>query len=581
VTSGESTRAGSGGSRRARIAALAILALAALLIGGCAWGVTQDATGVGSSTATVKGLVADTEDGTSTYWFEYGPTKSYGSETTHRSITINDRDGHPVSEDLTGLDPETKYHYRLCAKSQQAVCGADYTFTTEAGASRLAITAAPGIYPDFDPTVPDYVTRCNNGPVDVTVDAPADTEVAVDGGPAKNGSFTTHVPLQSGQEFEFTTDTDVGTSRYHVRCLPNGFPNWTFEKFAPAEQKWYLVALGPYAIMFDGNGVPVWWVTGQPGDLKLLPDGTLAVGAGAPGNDKRYEILDLDGNVLNTVRTVGSELDAHDMQLLPNGNYMAMTYAPRSNPTDMTAYGGPANGIVLDAELQEVQPDGDVVWTWNSQGHISLDETGHWWQDFAIPQSVNNQYDVFHMNSMDVDGDSVVISLRHTDAIYKIDRDTGDVVWKLGGTPTPESLTVQGGPHPANPLGGQHYARYHDNGTLTAFDNGWEQNRAPRGVRFQIDEDAGTATFLEAKGDPDVPSAVCCGSARRSPSGSWVMAWGGGLTTPHPVSEFAPDGSRTFVYLFPGRFTYRVDAVPPGKLTRAELHAGMDAQYPR
>jgi hypothetical protein len=59
------------------------------------------------------------------------------------------------------------------------------------------------------------------------------------------------------------------------------------------------------------------------------------------------------------------------------------------------------------------------------------------------------------------------------------------------------------------------------------------------------------------------------------------MAWGGLLSTPHPVSEFAPDGSRTFVLEFPGRFSYRVDAVPPGKLTRAELHAGMDVQYPR
>jgi hypothetical protein len=570
------------------LVAAAALLLAALLASGCAIGVTQPATDVGPTTATVTGYIGESENANVTYWFEYGSTKSYGSETTHESLVVDDPSvDHPVSEDLAGLDPETKYHYRLCAiddVDDVDLCGNDRTFTTGAGPSRLEIGATPGLYPDFDPQVPDYVTRCNNGPIDVGVEAPADTTVAVDGGPAQSGTFTTNVPLESGQEFEFVTDTDVGTSRYHVRCLPNGFPQWTFEKFAPAEQKWYLVTLGAYAVMFDGNGVPVWWVTGQPGDLKLLPDGTLAVGAGATGNDKRYEILDLEGHVLNTVRTVGSELDAHDLQLLPNGNYMAMTYAPRANPTDMTAYGGPPDGIVLDAELQEVEPDGDVVWTWNSQGHISLDETDHWWQDFAIPEEAeadNNLFDVFHMNSLDVHDDSVIISLRHTDAIYKIDRDTGEVVWKLGGTPTPESLTVLGDPHASNPLGGQHYARYYDNGTLTAFDNGWEQGRAPRGVRFQIDEGAGTATFLEAKGDPNVPSAACCGSARRSPAGSWVMAWGGLLTTPHPVSEFAPDGSRTFVLGFPGRFSYRVDAVPAGKLTRAELRAGMNVQHPR
>jgi hypothetical protein len=554
------------------------LLLAALLVGGCAWGVTQPATDVGSTTATVTGLVADSADGTSNYWFEYGPTKSYGSETTHRTITIDDRDGHPVSENLTGLDPETKYHYRLCARSQQKVCGEDLTFTTGAGASQLAITAAPDLYPDFDPQVPDYVTRCNDGPVDVEVEAPADVDVGVDGDVPRDGSFTTTVPLQSGQEFEFVTETDVGTSTYHVRCLPNGFPQWTFAKYGPAQQKWYLVTPFQYAIMFDGNGVPVWWhhAAIKPSDFKLLPDGTLAVSA----ND-HYEIRDLDGNLLNTLRTVGTELDSHDMQLLPNGNYMLMSYKPRANPIDMTAYGGPPAGIAVDAELQEVEPDGDLVWSWNSKDHIGLEETDHWWQDFAIPQAENNEYDIVHINSMDADDNSVVISLRHTDGIYEIDRDTGDVVWKLGGTPTPESLTVLADPHASNPLGGQHYARITADGTLTAFDNGQGQGRPPRAVRYEIDEDAGTATLLEAVGDPDVPAAVCCGSARRSASGSWMMSWGGVGATPHPVSEFAPDGSRTFVLGFPGTFSYRADAIPPGKLSRAELRAGMNAQHPR
>ncbi|GIK78242.1 MAG: hypothetical protein BroJett022_19320 [Actinomycetes bacterium] len=564
-------------SRRPGAAAVLVI-LAALLFGGCAFGVTQPATDVGATTATVTGLVADTEDGASTYWFEYGPTKSYGSETTHRAITISDRDGHPVSEELTGLDPETKYHYRLCAKSEHPVCGIDYAFTTGAGPAELEITAAPDLYPDFDPQVPDYVTRCNNGPVDVTVEAPVDTAVAVDGGPARNGTFTTTVPLASGQEFELATDTDVGTSTYHVRCLPNDFPDWTFTEYGPAQQKWYLVTPRQYAVMFDGNGVPVWWRHDpiKPGDFKLLPDGTLAVSA----ND-RYYIRDLDGNLLNTLRTVGTELDSHDLQLLPNGNYMLMSYKPRANPIDMTAYGGPPDGIALDAELQEVEPDGDLVWSWNSKDHVGLEETDHWWGDYAIPQAEDNEYDIVHINSMDATADSVVISLRHTDGIYEIDRDTGEVLWKLGGTPTPESLTVLGDPHASNPLGGQHYARVNADGTLTAFDNGQGQGRPPRAVRYEIDEDAGTATLLEAVGDPDVPSAVCCGSARRSASGSWMMAWGGLLSTPHPVSEFAPDGSRTFVLEFPGTFSYRADAVPAGKLTRAELRAGMNAQHPR
>jgi hypothetical protein len=44
------------------------------------------------------------------------------------------------------------------------------------------------------------------------------------------------------------------------------------------------------------------------------------------------------------------------------------------------------------------------------------------------------------------DSDGLILSLRHTDAIYRISRSDGNVVWKLGGTTTAESLTVSGDP---------------------------------------------------------------------------------------------------------------------------------------
>ena len=95
------------------------------------------------TTATVEGVVADNVDGKdSTYWFEYGPTKDYGSETTHRPITITDPDFVPVSEELSGLDPETTYHYRLCAKTDAPACGNDETFTTD------AVPTSTGVWDD-------------------------------------------------------------------------------------------------------------------------------------------------------------------------------------------------------------------------------------------------------------------------------------------------------------------------------------------------------------------------------------------------------------------------------------------------
>ena len=49
-------------------------------------------------------------------------------------------------------------------------------------------------------------------------------------------------------------------------------------------------------------------------------------------------------------------------------------------------------------------------------------------------------YDIVHINSVEemADGD-YLISLRHTDSVYRLDGATGAIEWKLGGTETPES----------------------------------------------------------------------------------------------------------------------------------------------
>lgn len=447
------------------------------------------------------------------------------------------------------------------------------------------ITVSPTLYPPYSPAISDYVVRCENGPVEMDVAAGAGNTVEVDGQAAATGDFTTSVELSVNQGFTFVRDTGATETSHHVRCLPDDFPEWTFEKYLAPRQQWYLVTPGFYNAIFDANGVPVWWFRepAVPRNLNYLEDGTLTWSVGDPGTDASYEIRSLDGSLLNTLKTVGSRTDVHDIQLLPNGNYLLMAENERETPTDITAFGGPDDATILDAELQEIEPDGDLVWSWNSGDHIGLDETGHWWDDYVLGLADTlGFYDVVHINSAEVVGDSIVVSMRHNDAIYSIDRSTGDIEWKLGGTPVPESLTVQDDPYPV-PFGGQHDARILADGTLTAHDNGYLQGRPPRAVRFRIDEEAETATLIETMIDPDVPQALCCGSARRSASGSWVMAWGGIGPTEHPVSEFTADGLRTFKLSFddPAEFSYRAVPVAAGELSPVALRTGMDTRFPR
>jgi hypothetical protein len=590
-------RAGSRRSPRAFAAMVALLAVAAVVLAGCAGSYTSPATNVGSTSATVKGLVFSTVDATVTYWFEYGPTTDYGDESTHRSIAITDRDNHAVSEALSGLDSGTTYHYRVCARDGGTLCGSDRTFTTTGGATELAIDADPALSPGFDPQVSDYVTRCGPDPVDVEVAAPGDTTVSVDGSTPRNGTFSVDVPLDAGERFTIEATGRVARSTYHVRCLPGDFPAWSWTSPGDPSARFYITMprnvqtpagnpAGRYIAIFDDEGVPVWWMESSgSSDAKLLADGTLAWGRTptAGGGAAGYEIHRLDGSLVRTWRTVGTDTDVHDFELLANGNALLMSYRPRPGTQDLTEYGGPATGgTPIDAEIQEVKPDGTVAWSWNSKDHIDLSETPERWLSrvYGLPGQLpdgRQGFDWIHINSLQKVGNTLVMSFRHLDAFYGIDMTTGEIIWKLGGTPTANSLDVVADPE-SNPLGGPHHARVLPNGNMTGYDNNTNETAAPRGVEYQMNLFDGTATLVETVNDPDVPSSPCCGSATKLGDGSWLVSWGG----TEVISEFGPGGNRHFKLQFTSNtgsfgFSYRADPVGGGGPTIGEFRAGMDA----
>ena len=100
---------------------------------------TGDATEVTQVSAKVNGTVNPKGRATA-YTFQYGPTTSYGAQTTPANAGAGTT-ATPVSATLTGLAPGTTYHYRLVATNSdgQTTVGADRTFTTQARPSRLEL----------------------------------------------------------------------------------------------------------------------------------------------------------------------------------------------------------------------------------------------------------------------------------------------------------------------------------------------------------------------------------------------------------------------------------------------------------
>jgi hypothetical protein len=462
------------------------------------------------------------------------------------------------------------------------------------GAAAVRVVARPALFPAFNRNVSDYVARCTPGkPLRLSVGAAAGVAVAVDGKTARKGSFTAAARVATGQSVRFVVTRGHKRRRYFVRCLPRDFPEWTAETPGRPQAAWYVVApcctSSTYVAIFDTHGVPVWWINTHrpPLDASLLPDGDV-VWAQQHGTDLApgisagtYEEHRLDGTLRRTFSIPdGTPTDRHEMQLLPNGNYIVVGYKPRDG-VDLSPYGGPANATVLDGLVEEITPKRKVAWSWRTSDHIGLDEIGRWYQQHVLGAPVRlsdgrTAYDLVHLNAVEPYGSHrVLVSLRHTDSIYAIDKPTGNVIWKLGGTQTSRSLTIIG--DDVQDFGGQHDVRVLPDGTITLHDNGTGLGRPPRVLRFRIDPKASTATLLERITDPDATDSPCCGSARKLPGGNWVISWGG----THLVTEVTATGEPVFVLHFPVHISYRAFPVLPGRLARKALRTGMDAMHPR
>ncbi|HET7588872.1 MAG TPA: arylsulfotransferase family protein [Solirubrobacterales bacterium] len=433
-----------------------------------------------------------------------------------------------------------------------------------------------------------YVSRCGRGAAPIEITAPAGTKVRVGSGrEMSGGSIAIRTATPPGSDFPLTISSQGRSRTYRVRCLPADFPAWRFESRRPAPSGFFVVSFTasrgtrPWVIVFDDEGVPRWWFNPPTRVLwgQVLGNGNLvwarSFGDGY-GLDPRmaHEVRSPAGKLLRLVQTQGSIIDGHEYRELDNGNVLVDTYVPEA--ADLRRVGGPKRAAIVSAEIQELDRQGHELWHWNSRGHISLGETGRWWRSvLSNPRRRlhgRQTFDPVHINSIDPrGGHEVVISTRHTDAVYGIVRSSGEIGWKLGGTKTGKSLRIVGDPA-HRPLGGQHDARIGPDGSLSIFDNGKDRPRRPRVVFYRLDLANREAHYLGQLNDPEVHRSHCCGSARELPGGGWLVSWGDNPL----VSAFDSRGRLAF-RLHLTASTFRAVPAPPGATSVRALDEGMEA----
>ena len=193
----------------------------------------------------------------------------------------------------------------------------------------------------------------------------------------------------------------------------------------------------------------------------------------------------------------GLGADLHEFELTPQGTALLLIYDAVKR--DLRGVGGARKGVVVQAVVQEVDiATGLVVFEWHSLGNVGLSESHE-----TVPKH-GGQWDYVHANSVAVDaGGELIVSARQTSAVYRISRQSGRILWRLGGSRSDFKLG------PGTRFGLQHDARPQPDGTLTIFDNSAPppQRKASRAITVRLDtraQDGDAGPGAQAPREPAV-----------------------------------------------------------------------------
>jgi hypothetical protein len=254
-------------------------------------------------------------------------------------------------------------------------------------------------------------------------------------------------------------------------------------------------------------------------------------------------------NIVDTFETLGYTLDTHDVKLWPNGH--ALVFAREFRTMDMSQLvpGGKTAANITGNVIQEIDANQRVVFEWHTFDHIAITNT------FA--DMTQASFDYAHINATTIDpiDNNLLASLRTTSEIVKINRRTGQVMWRLGGKKNQFTFIGEHAENAPYYTVGQHDIHRLANGNLLYFDNGnisgggvtSSDRTYTRAVEYALDEVNLTATLVwEYRHSPDI-SARCTGSLKRFPNGNTLIDWGCAVPTSGTIiTEVNPAGQVVF-----------------------------------
>ena len=251
----------------------------------------------------------------------------------------------------------------------------------------------------------------------------------------------------------------------------------------------------------------------------------------------------------------GLPADLHEFEITAQNTALITTYQPVYWDASGVR-GGKKRQIVVDSVVQEIDiPTGLLLFQWDSLDHVPVTDS----YVRPPPPRTSDPFDYFHVNSVDVDRDgNLIVSGRNTWTIYKVDRHTGAVIWRLGGAHSSFKLA------PRTYWAFQHDVRVqaHDDLYITLFDNEsgvYGVRRQSGAVKLRLDFKHMTATQVHRDSHSPPTLAPFAGDVEQLPDHDDFVGWG---ARPY-ISEYSPSGQLLYDAHFVGaNASYRAYLLP-------------------
>jgi hypothetical protein len=262
-----------------------------------------------------------------------------------------------------------------------------------------------------------------------------------------------------------------------------------------------------------------------------------------------FFVADTNFSIVDTITApYGYLTDGHELRQTSEGNHIFIAVDQVMMDMSTVVTNGYNLAMIIVPIVLEYDSDKNLIFEWRAIDHFKVTDATY--EDMLAPT-----IDSCHMNAIEFDADSnLIVSSRHMDEITKINRETGDIIWRWGGKNNEFTLADD-----TMFFSHQHAIRRTPEGTYTMMDNG-NFHTAPylfsRAVEYQLDTINKISTKIwEFRHTPDVVSGAM-GFVQRLQNNGTLIGWG--ECDSLSVTEVDANNHTLFEMWMPGQnYSYR------------------------